>query len=60
MKKRIILAGYKRNELGTATIENIYDLPYSKTKRGYFLLIVNQKIDELLNSCDEVRIRINN
>ena len=54
------MAGYNRNELGAAIIEYIYDLSYSKTKRGYFLLIVNQKIDELLNSCDEVRIRINN
>jgi len=51
---KIILVGYKDK-----IIYSIYDLPYMKTKRGYFLLIVNEKIDELLLPCDKIDIRIN-
>jgi len=51
--KRIIAIGYKEK-----IIKSIYDLPYDKTKRGYFLLIINEKIDELLNICDTVTIRL--
>jgi len=51
--KRIILIGYKEN-----VIERVYDMPYQKIKKGYFLLIINEKIDELLLSCDTVTLRV--
>ena len=51
--KRIILIGYKEN-----VIERVYDMPYVKTKRGYFLLIINEKIDELLLFSDIVTLRV--
>ena len=51
--KRIIAVGYK-----DGAVKNVYDLPYQKTKKGYFLLIINEKIDELLLSCDTVTLKV--
>uniref|UniRef100_A0A6M3LKB5 Uncharacterized protein n=1 Tax=viral metagenome TaxID=1070528 RepID=A0A6M3LKB5_9ZZZZ len=51
--KRILLTGYKDN-----LIYEIYDLPYKKTKRGYFLLFINEKIDTLLLNCDRVEMNL--
>ena len=33
-------------------------MPYKKTKKGYFLLIINEKIDEMLTAYEMVNIRI--
>ena len=51
--KRLIAVGYK-----DGAVKNVYDLPYQKTKKGYFLLIINEKIDELLLSCDRVEMKV--
>ena len=51
--KRLLLIGYK-----DGAIESIYDLPYKKTKRGYFIKLIQERLEELLSTCDRVNIRV--